>query len=798
MLKYSVFLFIILFPLSNPAAQNFIISGTVTEKVSGEAVIGASVVLYADTLVYGKPLRSAITNKYGFYSFSGLDKGHYTLSISGISYHRYVKNLSLQGEPSSIRLHVSLQGKDTYLPEITIHETQLLDKPSAISTVAISMNFIQQMPAFGGEVDIFRTLQLLPGVKAANEISSGLYVRGGSPDQNLTLLDGVVVYNPSHLGGFLSTFNADAIRNVQLIKGAFPAEYGGRISSIIDLTMKEGTKEKISGAGGISLINSRLTLEGPLSSTATFMVSGRRMYLDLLIKLFTSSQENPPQYYFYDLNAKVNYTLSENDRLYISGYFGRDVLQSGTSNDREPNFGINWGNSTGSLRWMHIISPAFFSNFSAIYTDYNFSTSLSRSVSNDNVFNSSSWIRDFTIRGDLSWFASSEHTFKTGAELTLHKFTTLITDDAQQLGRIFGKNSALGTNSTINSLEIALYLQDEWQLNEFIKANLGIRFSYFQAAQRFLPEPRISLLWFIHDNLTVKGAFAVTNQFLHLVTNNDITLPTDSWFPSTKNIQPANATHYVLGAEQQLWGNEVLISIEAYYKTMQNLQEFRENAKFSLFAPLESQLTQGTGEAYGVEVFFHKRAGSFTGWLGYTLSWTTRTFQELNDGKPFYPRHDRRHDISLTLSYKLGEAWEFGGSWVYQTGQAYTVPNAKYLAVADAPVVRQNFPYPSIWGNNTPTIAQFYYTERNGYRLPAYHRLDLNFTHYFSWFGLPFHLSLNLYNAYSYTNPFAWEIGQLSQNTFTQDKKIWYNSVTTISQNTLFPIIPTIGIGWKF
>lgn len=764
------------------------ISGIITEATTGEAVIGISVLVFptednsTPANPKGAPLRGIRTNKFGFYSIVGNPNGKYLLVIRGVGYKTYQQPFIIEEIAHNLRIDVKLETEETRLQEVAVEAERLANPTKNISAVSVSMDFLSKMPSLGGEKDIFRALQLLPGVKTSSEISSGLYIRGGSPDQNLTLLDGVIVYNPSHLGGFLSTFNGDAIRDVRLIKGAFPAEYGGRLSSVIDLTMKEGSNTKLKGEGNISLIASRLTVEGPLLDNITFMISGRRTYFDLLVGLSTSdvpAEEKPPQYYFYDLNTKINWKISENDRLFLSGYFGRDVL--GTNSTQRTQFGLDWGNATGNLRWMHIVSPTVFTNFSAIYSDYNFSTNLSEESvdsSEGASFNTLSQIRDLTLRADVQWFPDKDHTIKSGVEATFHRFGTQVSLEDLQA-------EAPGT---INALEASWYIQDEWQSMlgiEGLSANLGFRLAYFQQGSRLLPEPRLSFVYNLTDNLSLKSAFAVANQFLHLVTRNDISLPSDTWFPSTETIKPGNSIQYVLGAETTIFDKEVLVSAELYYKSMNNLYEFRDDARFSLFAPLESDLTPGRGEAFGAEIFIHKRIGAFTGWLGYTLAWTTRTFDSLNNGQPFYPRYDRRHDIALTLTYKLGERWELGASWVYGTGQAYTMPTARYYW-------NRNLQYqPTIPGQSTPahipiTNGQYNYTERNGFRLPPFHKLDLNFIHYFQWFGLPFNISMNIYNAYNRRNPFAWVIEQRSA------------TVPILTQYTLFPIIPTLGLGFKF
>jgi hypothetical protein len=783
-----ILLCLLLFTSASLSAQQRVsgtISGIVTEAESGESLIGASVALYADSAsLGGRALRGAITNKFGFYSIAGIPAGTYIVQARSLGREPLTREVTIRDDASDVRLDIRLASMPMSTSEVVV-EAKREDSPThTISSVELRPGFMEQLPSLGGEVDVFRTLQLLPGVKSISEISSGLYVRGGSPDQNLILLDGVIVYNPTHLGGFLSTFNSDALRDVRLIKGAFPAEYGGRLSSVVDMTMREGTKEKVSGAGGISLINSRLTVEGPLGDDATFMVSGRRMYLDLVTALFPHSSEIPT-YYFYDANAKLNYRLSERDHLYLSGYFGRDVLNSPVvDNDR---FEIGWGNVTANLRWMHIVSPTLFTNFSAIYTDYDFSTLFADRYdgmgggSRSNDFKSVSGIRDFMLRGEAQYFPHENHIVKAGIEATEHRFRADASADIEDFGTI-ERDPTIRT-----SLDASVYLQDEWQITPELSANIGGRLYYFENGRYLRAEPRISAAYQIGDVVTLKGAFSRGNQFLHLVARNDISLPTDVWFPSTATVKPSESTQGVLGIETTMFGDEYLLTVEGYYKTMRNVLEYKDTASFSLDVPLENAFTAGDGEAYGVELFLNKRLGSFTGWIGYTLSWTKRTFAELNYGRPFFPRYDRRHDVSLVLVYRLGESWELGATWVYGTGQAYTVPTGQYR------FAHQEIDDPG--SVDAGYNERLDYTERNEYRLPAFHKLDLNFAHSFTWFDLPFKLSINLYNAYGRKNVFAQYVDRQTVQDPTTGE---YYDEYKFKRFTLFPFVPTIGLGFKF
>lgn len=780
----TLLVLLVLFPLD--LFGQVTLSGNIREQRTGEASIGASVILTPDTARSPElKRRGATSNKYGFYSIPKLPSGEYTLRVRSLGYKLIEQPITI-GE-KDIRLDFELVEENVQGQDVLVEADKLESDTRSISTISLPPQIVQQLPSLGGEMDLFRVLQLLPGVKAASEISSGLYVRGGSPDQNLNLLDGVIVYNPSHLGGFLSTFNSDALQDVRMIKGAFPAEYGGRLSSVLDITMKEGTKEKISGSGGIGLITSRLTLEGPISENSTFMLSGRRMYLDGIVaiaKAFSpDAPEEIPNYYFYDLKGKTNYSLGDNDKFYLSGYFGRDVFTFPLSEDNTTNTDISWGNNTANLRWTHIYSPQLFTNFSAIYTKYDFTALVEETDSNrgGENFKSVTGITDLMLRGEAQYFPNENHTFKGGLEVTNHRFRADATAEIDEFFR-------LDQTPTIHhSFDIALYAQDEWKWGAHLSGNTGARLYWFEKGNYFRVEPRLAFAYAFNDDIKAKAAFSMGNQFLHMVVRNDIALPTDVWFPSTESVLPGEAMQGVLGLETYLFDKEYLVTAEVYYKKMQNLYEYKDTASFSLSVPLESSFARGSGDAYGLEVFLNKRIGSFTGWLGYTLSWTHRTFEELNRGKQFYPRYDRRHDLSFVLTYRLGETWEFGATWVYGTGQAYTVPSGQYY-----------FP-----GNPGSSDALYYdwalelqYTDRNTYRIPAFHKLDLNFTNSFTMWGLPWKFHINIYNAYNRKNVFAQTVQRryVGEDDMSGSSQYQYR----IHRYTLFPIIPTFGLSCKF
>jgi len=762
---------------SKGQAQSCVISGIISDHTSGEVVIGASVALVDDT-ISRRAVRGAVTNKFGFYAISQVSPGNYFLTVKALAHRRLVRPIVIVPTQSSLRLDLELETEYVTSDVIVVESDSDRGGDHAISTTTVRPDFIQKLPALGGEVDVLRALQLLPGVQSISEISSGLYVRGGSPDQNLYLLDGAIIYNPSHLGGFLSTFNADALNDIRLIKGAFPAEYGGRLSSVLDLTTREGSREHLHGSAGLSLIDGRLNIEGPIGSDASYMFSGRRMYLDLLL-LAAPDPSIVPTYYFYDLNGKLTFRLSGSDKLSISGYLGRDVFGAPPSVQDSGNFAVSWGNSTGNLRWTHIATPNLFTNFSAIFTDYHFSTLVQFPHDTSSDFKSSSGIRDYMIRAEAEYLMNDEHHFKAGIEATEHRFRADATAQLSQFASIDR------TPTIINAFDGSIYGQDEWKWGNSFKGNAGLRLYYFQGGGYFRAEPRLSMKYALDENVSLTAAFSIADQFLHLIVRNDISLPTDVWFPSTQTIKPEAAQQGVLGLETSILGQDYFVSVEGYYKSMQHLYEYKDTATFSLDVPLENSFTEGTGVAYGVEFFLNKRAGPLTGWIGYTLAWTRRTFPELNNGKPFYPRYDRRHDISVVLAYKLNERWEFGATWTYGTGQAVTVPTNQYYFQPVNPI-----DYFQYYTNNS-TLG---YGERNNYRLPAFHKLDISATHSFTWFGLPWKLMLDVYNVYSRQNVFLQNI----QRTDTFDNLGNRTSTLQVHRVTLFPIIPTFGLSCAF
>ncbi len=761
------------------AQQRGTLSGVVTDSVSGDVIPGATVLLYdAKGSDSSRVIRGAAANVYGFYSIPGVEPGDYLMVVRSIGYRQWSSEITVVPGGAN-RRDIGLVeevSEGNVVEVIGTRETEPATRD--IGRVELPVEYLQRLPMLGGESDILRTLQLLPGVQQVNEISSGLYVRGGSPDQNLTLLDEVVVYNPSHLAGFLSTFNSDAVRSIDLIKGAFPAKFGGRLSSVLDLTMREGTKEGFHGAGGVSLISSRLTVEGPISEKSTFMLSGRRFYLDLLQRLLIN-EEDAPDYYFYDLNGKVNYEIDSENKLYLSGYHGRDVILFDDNNEEVD---VNWGNTTGNLRWAHILSPQAFAGLSLSWSSYEFNAGLSETDQQSQEtqsFRANSSIKDVRLNGRVQLFPSEDHIVETGLEVTRHvssvrAFEVYFGDSTFSLPDDLGLQNA-------TSFESSLYLQDEWKATDRLSLNLGGRLTWFEKGNYFYAEPRASAVYRLKPDLSLTGSYAEARQPIHLVVRNGVSLPTDTWFPATETIRPGFSRQGSLGVMGAIDEGTWEWSVDGYYKSLDNIYEFADTASFSPLVQVEEQLVRGAGEAWGVELFLQKRIGDITGWIGYTLAETRRTFDELNRGKTFHPRYDRRHDAKIVLMYQLGESWDFGVTWVYGTGQAYTVPSGQYAQIdPDYPQDLSQYVY-----------TQDRYTERNAFRLPAYHRMDVNFSHSFEWFELPWRLSLNVYNLYNRRNVFSWYLAEDYDQEAGEQRRM-------IRQLTLFPVIPTIGLSFEF
>lgn len=765
MRKEKLLILLIIFTLNYPSfsqTTNCTIAGVVKDSVTGQAVIGASVVIYTDTNFSNSPFRGAITNRIGFYSIPDVPPGDYYILVRSLGYKSISKEISIKSDQKSIRLNFNLLEEEVVLPEVVVKDKRETDISSQISVVNISPELIKSLPSMTGEVELFRTLQLLPGIKVSTEISSGLYIRGGSPDQTLTLVDGVIVYNPSHLGNFASTFNTDAISDLKLIKGAFPANYGGRLSSVIDIKLREGSRDKFKSKIGLGMISNNFMVESPLGENSTIMISGRRMYYDALQQIFYSSSVLP-RYNFYDFNGKLSWNLNESNWITISGLFGKDKLYA--SDRGAIGYDINWGNRTLNLSWTSITSPILFSVTSISYTNYSFQVFLEDRLGTSTNYFTHSDLTDLTIKRESEFFPSENNQIKFGAEVSVHNFKLSSSDFfLDELERESNLN-----NDQI-SLEGVLFLSDDIKLSKYFSSNLGIRTYYFKERRKLSLEPRVSFAFIPFDDFYIRAAYARAHQFLHMITRNDISLPTDLWYPSNEKIEPAKSDQFVLGAETYIYDGVYQLSVEGYYKSLDNILEFNPAATFSINTKFEDQLISGKGEAYGIEFLVNKRAGELNGWIGYTLSWTRRKFNEINRGRIYYPRYDRRHDFSVVLSYSFLNNWNVSTTWIYGTGQAYTLPTGQ-------------FGFTEI-GQNSSDI-RFDYLSRNTYRLPDYHKLDLSIGYKFKIKELNSQLTLTFFNLYNRKNPFAQYI------TYEVDPATG-NKIPKLKQLTLFPFIPSL------
>lgn len=782
----QIILLTLLMSFSHVHAQDrFTISGYFRDMASGENLIGATITLKGNS-------RGVSSNQYGFYSLT-LPKGQHQLIASYIGYYPQMIYLNLEKDTV---FNVSMVSS-TQLSEDVVVVARKRDnnvKVTQMGKISMPIEQIKSIPAFLGEVDILKAIQLIPGVRNAGEGSAGFYVRGGGPDQNLILLDDAVVYNSGHLFGFFSVFNADAIKNVTLIKGGMPAQYGGRLSSVLDVAMKEGNNQKFEVDGGVGLIASRLSIQGPIKKNkASFIVSARRTYIDALIKPFVSksSQFYGSGYYFFDLNAKVNYSFSPKNRLYLSGYFGRDVFDFRNST-QSLEFKIPWGNSTGTLRWNHVFNNKLFLNTTAVYNDYNFNFS---GAQNNFKINIQSGIRDLSLKQDYDYYPFSQHKIRFGFHYTWHRFTPSVVSGNQDSVQ-FRPNNAQQKYAH----EAAIYLQDTWDVTHKLSINAGIRGSYFmQVGPNKIYqtddngnrvdslvfgrgkkvksygglEPRLTLRYAINDMQSLKASVTRNLQYIHLVSNAGTTLPTDVWVPSTYLVKPQLSWLYALGYFRNFHQNMFETSLELYYKSMQHQIEYKEGYTPSTIEDTENSFTFGRGWSYGAELFIHKVKGKFTGWLGYTLSYTWRKFPELNFGKKFPAKYDRRHDLSLVGMYELNKKWKFGATFVFGTGNAATLPQRFYIMGG---VLTQE------------------YSSINQYRLPSYHRLDISATltpKRNATRKVKREWVFSVFNAYSRKNPFFIYFDQTG-SPYSGDLKIQAKQVS------IFPILPSVTYNLKF
>tara|TARA_Y100001978_G_scaffold202361_2_gene223244 strand:+ start:688 stop:3021 length:2334 start_codon:yes stop_codon:yes gene_type:complete len=759
------------------AQKSFTVSGYVEDALSRERIIGVN--LYIDGSTIG-----TTTNTFGYYSLS-LPPGEYDLIVSFIGFESLRQKIVITNK--NLNLDFELKEAFESLEEVTVTAEEAQVEQVQMSQVQLSVSEIKKIPAFLGEVDIIRAIQLLPGVQSGNEGTTGFYVRGGSPDQNLILLDGVPVYNASHLFGFFSVFNADAIKNVNLTKGGFPARFGGRLSSVLEIDMKEGNLREFHGEGSLGLISSKLTIEGPIWKDHTsFIVSGRRTYYDILASPFIPEGQDFG-YYFADLNAKINHVFSRKDRLYLSYYNGIDDFRFREEYQDDPFFGggegydesgLNWGNHTGALRWNHLFNDKLFSNLTATFSQYRFSIGFESyykdgTEENRNGFEYFSLIRDYGLRYDLEYALNNQHQLRFGASYTNHTFRPGVAQ-IQETYNGAGIDSILDLSKKVFANDLYVYAEDDWKLGTKWRVNYGLHYSaYLTNDNAFYHnvQPRVSARYLINDEISVKGSYALMNQYVHLLSNSGIGLPTDLWVSSTAKVKPQISQQVAIGSSTSLWNKRFEFSAEAYYKVMDNLIEYKEGASFLSNTDWQSTVeTDGEGEAYGLELLFRKKKGKTTGWIGYTLAWSNRRFGNLNDGEWYPYRFDRRHDISVVLNHQFSERFDLGLTWVYGTGNTFTAPISQFMLTNE-------------YGSST-TYDRF--SDRNGLRMPAYHRLDLGFNWHVKTKWGQSTWNVSVYNAYSRQNPFFLYLNQNS------------NGERRINQVSLFPIIPSISYQFKF
>jgi len=778
-IKIFIFQLIWIFGLQ-AQSPTYTISGQIRDGATGEDLIGAAV--YIPSLETG-----AVTNVYGFYSLT-VPSGSIDIVYSYLGYESRTVKIELT---ENTKRDIDLSENFEVAGEVVIvaekeDEDQNVES-TEMSTINVGIETVKKMPALFGEVDIIKAIQLLPGVKTVGEGSSGFYVRGGNVDQNLVLLDEAPIYNASHLLGFFSSFNPDAIKDMQLYKGAIPAHYGGRLSSVLDIRMKEGNSKRFAASGGIGTVMSRLAVEAPIGDRGSFMLAGRRSYLDVLSKLYFSlrndNSADGDQFYFYDLNAKGNYRINENNRIFLSGYFGKDVIKSSAEG-----VSINWGNSTATARWNHIFSPKLFSNLTYYYSNYSYFLGFDEAISD---FNWNSTLEEHSLKADFGAFINPRNTVKFGIHAIQHNISP---GDIKSF-----ENDELVNELVIQSdltYENALYLSHTYQPNDRLKIEYGLRLSNslntgpkevynmndqyevvdttYHSSGIFNTywnlEPRIGMRYKLNDRTSIKASYNRTTQYIQLASNGNSATPFDIWFSSTEHVKPQKADQYAIGIFKNLNDNAVELSAEIYYKSFIDAIDFKDHAQLLLNKNLEGELRFGVGRAYGLEILAKKNKGKLTGWVGYTYSKAEKKIDEINNGRWYNAKYDKPHEVSVVASYELSNRLSIGGNFVYSTGSAVTFPTGRYEFLG---------------------VAVPVYSERNGERLPDYNRLDLSATlrakknanrrFQSEWV-------LSVYNVYNRKNAFSIDFKQrdVASNTTFAEKTSIFSIVPSITYNAKF------------
>ncbi|MCF6240712.1 MAG: TonB-dependent receptor [Bacteroidales bacterium] len=786
-MKKTLFFFILGCYSLTLSAQNFTISGYISDTASGEKLIGAN--------VYSKEsMKGVVTNNYGFYSFT-VNKSTINLSYSFVGYKTQKKILNLTKDTL---INISLSSNNE-LNEVIVMENKLESelKSPQMSVMELPLKELKTLPVLFGETDVLRTLQLMPGVHTGGEGTSGLYVRGGGPDQNLILLDGIQIYNVYHLFGFFSVFNTDAIKNIKLIKGGFPAEYGGRLSSILDIRMKEGNTKKLKGSISLGLIAASFMLEGPIKNENTsFIISARRTYIDILSRPFIKNiaDDAVVGYYFYDLTGKINHKFSDKSRLYLSTYIGKDsytnkcdeeqISASSKISIHSENF-LGWANYTAAMRWNYIFGSKLFSNTSITYSNYKYQTGMDNNKTEtigDSIYENNysylynSGIEDISGKIDFEYIPSPNYTLKFGAKYINHTFRPGVSVEKNMSNQVdIPPLDTVYGNNNIYANELAAYIGNTINIGKYISANMGLRISdfYVNGKWYYAFEPRVSIRVLVGSKLSLKASYSVMNQYIHLLTNTSSNMPTDLWLPVTDKVKPQNSVQYAIGSVYNI-NKQMSVSIETYYKTMDNLIEYAEGSSFYTgFTNWEDMIETGKGWSYGAELFVKKQFGKTTGWLGYTWSKTERQFENINFGEPFPYKYDRRNDLNIAVTHKLKDNIDISATWVYGTGNAFTMPHSQINST--------NF-YSYRLGY-VPSSPLFNFENRNSYRMPSNHRLD---------FGVNFYKqkkrgkriwSMGIYNVYNRKNAFYLEYDSFNQQ------------MVAVS---IFPILPYVNYKFEF
>jgi len=763
--------------LAVSAQQKIKIGGVVRSARTGETVIGAHI--KADTLA------ATTSNEYGYYSLTvPVVKGEtIDIEISATGLEPYTISIDADKDTT---IDIDMGNSRARLDEVTIVSNatgRSLSSPQT-SVEKLSTQEIKNIPVVFGEKDILKAIQLLPGIKPAGDGSSGMYVRGGGTDQNLILLDEAPVYNAAHLLGFFSTFNSDAVKDITVYKGGMPAQYGGRLSSVMDIKLNDGNNQDFGVSGGLGLISAKLSVEGPIQKgSSSFLVSGRRTYADLFLK--TSEEYKDNELYFYDLNAKVNFQLGEKDRIYLSGYYGKDRLGAGFKNG--DGFRVDWGNATGTLRWNHMFNNQLFSNTALIFSNYKYKISIKDDSYDFDIF---SQIQDISLKEEIQWMAGNRNNIRMGFQSTYH---------AIRPGEVTSNDDSYISGEKLferYSLDNAVYINNTWQAAKKLNIAYGVRFTMFnvlgggdfynigtdgkisdsvnyksgEVVKTYINfEPRLAVSYQLNEVSSVKGSFARNTQNLHLLSNSTTAMPTDKWLASNNNIKPEISDQVSIGYYRNFAGNNYELTVEGYYKTMQNQIDYKDGAYiYGANNAVETELLYGKGRSYGLEVLLKKKSGRLTGWLSYTLSKTERKIDGINNNEWYNARQDRTHDIALVANYQLSKKWTLSGNWVYYTGDAVTFPAGKYTV-----------------GGQTA----YYYTERNGYRMPAYHRLDVGATWKLKKTRKWSHeLAFSVFNLYGRENAYT---------IYFRDNKDNPEKTEAVKV-ALFKFIPSISYNFKF